>query len=896
MSDNIVGKVALGLTLNKKAFTNEIDNVAKYTENTMGNAFKKVGGLLAAGFGVTKLLQFGKECLNLGSDLAEVQNVVDVTFPHMTAKVNEFAQNAIEQFGLSETVAKQYMGQLGAMAKAFGYNEAAAYDMAEALTGLTGDVASFYNLSTDEAFTKLKSVFTGETESLKSLGVVMTQTALDEYALANGFGMTTSAMTEQEKVMLRLEFVTNALSGAAGDFSRTSDGWANSTRVLALRFNQLKATLGQGFINILAPLVQWINLLISKLQTLANYFLAFTKLITGKGGGSGVAGAMAATADSAGGLADNLAGASGGAGGLAGGLGRAADNAKKLKGFLAGFDNLTVLKSQDTSDSGGSGGSGGGGSAGGGGGLSAGDMDLGTGSIDTTGVDEFYEKVKAVFDKVVAFLTKNKAIILSLLSGIAAGFATFEIMMNWPRIVSGFSQMIAPLQWLGTAFEVLWTSITNGEGIFVGFQAVFGTAAGTAALVAIGVAAVTAALVYLYQISDSFRALVNDAVAGLFSILQSLYDSILKPIGSFLLDLFNTVLMPLANLLAKVFVKAVELIFSAVLALWNNVLVPVAKFLISVLAIAIQAIINVWEGWKPLIESIIQFLLDLWDHVLSPLADYVIGEFLNAFDSFGKFIEELIPSLTEIFQGFADFFAGVFTLDVDRAWRGITEIFRGFDTFLTTVFEKDYSNSFGKLGTVMNVFMKIIQTVWETIKELFDGAIQFIKGAFTGNWRSAWEGVVKIFGSIFEGLAGLLKGPINAVISIVNWAINRINGIGFDIPDWVPGIGGRSFRVNVPNIPMLAEGGYVGANQPQLAMIGDNKYEGEVVAPESKIYDQAKAAVDDSLLSNVAALLDVLYEILDAIRNLGIDVDPDVLIRIIDKRRRQNELARGGAV
>ena len=107
----------------------------------------------------------GGACL-LYTSLAEVQNVVDVTFPSMTKQVDDFAKAAADSFGLSETMAKKYVGTFGAMSKSFGYSESAAYDMATALTGLTGDVASFYNLSQEEAYTKLKSVFTGETLSL----------------------------------------------------------------------------------------------------------------------------------------------------------------------------------------------------------------------------------------------------------------------------------------------------------------------------------------------------------------------------------------------------------------------------------------------------------------------------------------------------------------------------------------------------------------------------------------------------------------------------------------------------------------------------------------------------------------------------------------------------------
>ena len=164
----------------------------------------------------------------------------------MSSGINSFAQTAITQFGLSETAAKKYAGTFGAMSKAMGLSESAAYEMSTAVTGLTGDVASFFNLSADEAYTKLKSIWTGETETLKDLGVVMTQTALDNYALNNGFGKTTKNMTEQEKLMLRYRYVMSSLSDAQGDFARTQDSWANQTRVLSLRFESLKATLGQA--------------------------------------------------------------------------------------------------------------------------------------------------------------------------------------------------------------------------------------------------------------------------------------------------------------------------------------------------------------------------------------------------------------------------------------------------------------------------------------------------------------------------------------------------------------------------------------------------------------------------------------------------------------------------
>lgn len=337
----------------KRQTTLAANHVERQTAK-MKKSFGGLGKVVASVLGVGAIVAFAKSCIDLGSDLAEVQNVVDVSFGKMSGAVDAFAKNAITQFGLSELTAKKYMGTYGAMAKAFGVTGEAGYQMSAAITGLTGDVASFYNLSTDEAYTKLKSIFTGETESLKDLGVVMTQTALDQYALNNGFGKTTAKMTEQEKVMLRYQFVMSSLADASGDFARTSTSWANQVRVLSLQFESLKATIGQGLINAFTPVIRVINTILAKLQTLAAYFKAFTVALFGDAGGSSdIADSMDSAAGSSGAVADNMD--------------KAAGAAKKMKEYTLGIDELNVLNPDE-----GSGGSGGG--AGGGGSLDFGDM------------------------------------------------------------------------------------------------------------------------------------------------------------------------------------------------------------------------------------------------------------------------------------------------------------------------------------------------------------------------------------------------------------------------------------------------------------------------------------------------------------------------------------------
>lgn len=398
------GSVIIDTRMDTTGVQNGVSAI-KQSFNGLGSTVKKIGLLIGGAFAVGKLVQFGKECVELGSNLTEVQNVVDVTFTTMSDKVNEFAKNAMTSAGLSETMAKRYVGTFGAMSKSFGFSESQAYDMSTALTQLTGDVASFYNISQDLAYIKLKSVFTGETETLKDLGVVMSQSALDQYALANGYGKTTSEMTEQEKVALRLAFVQKQLSAASGDFIRTSDSWANQVRVMQLQLQSLKATVGQGLINIFTPILKVINILLGKLATLANAFKSFTELITGKkssgqtsGSGAGLAGtdAIADTADQYGQAADNaekLADAN-------------KDNAtatkkanKETKNYLSSLDEVhkaTSTGSGSSSMPSSSGGSGGTGSSG----LpsSVGNVDYGNLAEGETALDKISDSAKKLAD------------------------------------------------------------------------------------------------------------------------------------------------------------------------------------------------------------------------------------------------------------------------------------------------------------------------------------------------------------------------------------------------------------------------------------------------------------------------------------------------------------------
>jgi len=374
-----------------------VDSMANHVNTSVGRmsgAFDRLGKMLASVFAIGAITKFTKSCLDLGSDLAEVQNVVDVTYGSMSNKVNEFAKNAWQTVGLSETMAKQYMGNFGAMSKSMGFTVDEAEKMSETLTNLSGDVASFYNIGQNEAYTKLKSVFTGETETLKELGVVMTQENLNQYALANGYGKTTDKMNQQEKVALRLAYVTQNLSAANGDFARTSNSWANQVRLLSLQFQSLKASIGQGLIAVLTPVINVINAIMGKLVAMANTFnsvlsaIGFT-ISGGSGGSGGGAGGIALGGATEG--IDNATGAMDNLGGATDKVGKKADKAKKQLEALMGIDEINKMKSNDDDSDDGSGGGGGVGS-------------IASPAIDTSATEDSLTALNEKVNKILAEL------------------------------------------------------------------------------------------------------------------------------------------------------------------------------------------------------------------------------------------------------------------------------------------------------------------------------------------------------------------------------------------------------------------------------------------------------------------------------------------------------------
>ncbi len=894
-----IGQIGLDLVVNEGSFRTQMSGIQ--------NLAKKAGAALAGAFAVKKLVDFGKSCLDLGSDLAEVQNVVDVTFPKMSAQVDKFAQSALKASGLSETMAKQYTGTFGAMAKAFGFNEQQAYDMGTALTSLTADVASFYNLSQDEAYTKLKSVFTGETESLKDLGVVMTQTALDSYALANGYGKTTAQMTEAEKVSLRYAFVQQQLSAASGDFARTSGSWANQVRVLKLQIDSLKASIGQGLINLFTPIIQAVNTLLGKLVTLANAFKAFTELITGNknsgssGGGSAqIAAAGTAATDASTGL-QNAADAANDTTSAVKKTGNAAQKAAKQMRSLMGFDKITKLSEPSESSSGDTGDSG---STPKGSGVSGGSLgspvDFGSLVTGEDAVSKLDKKWQKAFENMKKAIEPTTKALKNLWNNGLARLGKF----GWTALKDFWQHFLVPVgKWtMGTglprfinalndglmkvnfgkinkALAKLWDSLAKftvnvGDGLLWIWEKI---------LVPLGTWTVNEVVPRFLDTLRLAIDAVNSVLTALKPLFQWFWDNVLQPLAQWTGGVFLTVWDGINEAL-KAFsdwcannpgiIQNIAVIIGSFFAAWKiaSFVQQAAGFITAAFNIitSVKSIAGAFSLVKTGIGAVTTALGG--PLVIGIAAAIAAGVLLyKNWDTICKWATKLKSWVVDKTRGLRDGAVNAFNTlktncsnamsalvtSVKEKWNAIKTKFNEFKKWLASVFQTDWSKRFGFFGNVLNVFLSSVKTRIQGVKNIFNGLIKFIKGVFTGNWRQAWDGIKEVFKGAFESLTGLAKTPLNTVINIINDLMSRINSglsaiesafsFSYDFTNPITkkrhyGHYGLTLP-RVPTIPQLAQGGYVKPNTPQLAVIGDNRHQGEVVAPEGKLKEMAMAAV-----------------------------------------------------
>jgi phage-related protein len=785
------GSVIIDTRMDTSGVQNGVSAI-RQSFNGLGSVVKKIGVLIGGAFAIGKLTQFGKECAELGSNLAEVQNVVDVTFTTMSDKVNEFAKNAMTTAGLSETMAKQYVGTFGAMSKSFGFSESQAYDMSTALTQLTGDVASFYNISQDLAYIKLKSVFTGETETLKDLGVVMTQSALDQFALANGYGKTTSAMTEQEKVALRLAFVQKQLSAASGDFIRTSGSWANQVRVMQLQLQSLKATVGQGLINLFTPVLKVINTLLGKLATLANAFKSFTELITGKksSGQTGASGAglvgtdpMADTADQYGDAADN-------AEKLADATNDTADATKKAtkaaKGYLSPLDeinNYSTDKSVDSSSKVP-------GAPGATGGLAdkmkdaVQNVDYGKVAEGETVLDKMSKPLEKIIDR---FKQLAKLIAKGFWDGLGDYEPIFEgIKKDLDSIRKSLKDIFTDPEVTKAAnnfFDSYAYAIGQVAGSFarIGLTIAQNIIGGIEKFLSQNVQRIKNYLIDMFNIGSEIAQIGGNLAVAFADVFSVFGGETAQQITANLIGIFAEIGMALTETAAK---------------LGRDILNMIAQPFIDnkdILKSAIEGSLGVIETVTSSVLTVIQTLSDaisrLYDEHIKPFFDSIANGLSSIFETlitgYNTYILPVLQGLAEQFKGLLEGPLGDAILKIETFLGKLIDSLKLlWESVLAPLINWIIANLLPVVAKIIDVVgttaMKVIKSLIKIIGDVADtlsGIIDFLVGVFTGDWKLAWQGIKEIASGVWNLIKDVISGAWSAIKSIIKGALNIIKSV-----------------------------------------------------------------------------------------------------------------------
>lgn len=782
------GSVIIDTRMDTSGVQNGVSAI-RQSFNGLGSVVKKIGVLIGGAFAIGKLTQFGKECVELGSNLAEVQNVVDVTFTTMSDKVNEFAKNAMTSAGLSETMAKQYVGTFGAMSKSFGFSEAQAYDMSTALTQLTGDVASFYNISQDLAYIKLKSVFTGETETLKDLGVVMTQSALDQYALANGYGKTTSEMTEQEKVALRLAFVQKQLSAASGDFIRTSGSWANQVRVMQLQLQSLKSTVGQGLINLFTPVLKVINILLGKLATLANAFKSFTELITGKksSGQTGTSGAGLAGTDAIADTADQYGDAANNAEKLADATNDTADATKKAtkaaKGYLSPLDeinNYSTDKSTDSSSK----------VPGATGGLAdqmkdaVQNVDYGKLAEGETVLDKMSKPLKKIIDRF-------KQLAKLIAKGFWDGLGDYEPILD--GIKKDLDSIWKSLKDIFTDSEVAKAA----NNFFDSFAYAIGQVAGSFARIGLTIAQniiggiekflkqntqrIKNYLIDMFNIGSEIAQIGGNLAVAFADVFSVFGEETAQQITANLIGIFTEIGMVLTETAAK---------------LGRDILNMIAQPFIDnkdILKSAIEGSLGVIETVTSGVLIVVQNLSDaisrLYDEHVKPFFDSIANGLSSIFGTlitgYNTYVLPVLQGLAEQFKGLLEGPLGDAILKIE-AFLGklIDSLKLLWESVLVPLINWIIANLLPVVAKIIDVVgttaIKVLKSLIKIIGDVTDtlsGIIDFLVGVFTGDWELAWQGIKEIADGAWSFIKDVVSGAWEIIKTVTKGALSIIKSI-----------------------------------------------------------------------------------------------------------------------
>ena len=676
-----------------------------------------------------------------------------------------------------------------AMSNSLGVGSDAGKTMAMNLTGLVGDIASFYNITVEEANTAISAVYTGETESIKKLGIVLTEANLNAYAVSQGIKKTYNQMSQAEKVMLRYNYVMQASAKIQGDFVRTGGNWANQVRVLKEQWSQLLGILGKGLIAVLNPVVKALNSMLASLIAVAN---AMAKAF----GGTGIESSTGKVSSTVGDIAD-------GAGDVTSGFDDANASAKALKNTLAGFDELNVLSSPD---------------AGGGGVNIGGDVSTeGTGDLNelpeaessASKLADYLQQCKDILDKWIATIPKlqinfDKEKAIEDLKNI--GLNIWNTIAGWGTFVVSLAIEVANDLDIGKLANSFLSLIESATGLASAITD-----------------AVVPALQTFYQesgLKEIVKWIGEKFAQGMDGLADTLDDwaewfvQNKEQINTFAENLGKAV-KPIADIVIQIGDVAWT-IFAGVLSTINDLLMSICDSLINMdvdklrtLMLSLAGLGGAFGLAKSGAELFGISLLEIITHpgtaitsFFTLLHDVWLPALGVKFAEFGSVIKAPFVGLKGLIGSLATTFAPVLTA-MQTAYSSTVSAIGASSGVLTTIkgLVAGVGAGFKALWGILSAhpialiitaiiacitalanlwknseeFRQFVTDIWEnTIKPVFKGVADAVKDLWEQHLKPLWENSLK---PLFKQVGDAFKGLWDTISEVVGWVVGIIGGV-----------------------------------------------------------------------------------------------------------------------
>ena len=804
------------------------------------------------------------------SQYTEDLNLFTVSMGKYAEEAYNYAQKVSEVMGIDPAEWMRNQGVFNTIITGFGVAGDKAAFMSKNLTQLGYDLASFYNIDFESAMQKVQSGISGELEPLRRLGYDLSVARLEQERLNLGIDKSVSSMTQAEKSQLRYYAMMTQVTQVQGDMARTLENPANMLRVLRAELEQAARAVGNIFIPILTKVLPIAIAVASALQEIIAAIAALFG-VTVKSPKWG----------------DAIGSASAGSGAIADNMDSAAGSAKELKRYLAGFDELNVLPDQNQ------------GGSGSGAGVGGGDLGLDLPGYDflknavTTQIDEWKKKLEPL----VSFVKDNLKEILGLIATIGIALLAWKLSNNFLNGIMalktlGENGLSIPLTisagviLTATGFTIEFSGIKDaiekklnsfnfGEIILGGLTGtagagLLGKGIGQFIAKAFGESAVAKAITAGGGTISTglIGAAIGGIVAGIPMFVTGVYDAIMNGLNT-----LNGLLIPAGSTLAATGIGAI--IGTAI----GSVGGPVGAAIGALVGLAVGALtdlgILIYQKW----DEICAFFAPVAEwfniNVVQPISGFFSGLWTDIVKTFSPAVTWFSDLWKSVSQTFEDVFYNIGVL-VSGTWETIKIVWGivsdWFDTNVIQPVASFFSGLWDGISSWAIKSWNKISTVFSGIAAWFDAnVIRPIVGFFT----DLWTDITVIFGKVVGFFKGIINGVLSGLNSAISYAFGGINSIlrsirGFSIAGFTPFSGLR--EISVPQIPMLADGGFVDQGQLFIAREAGAEMVGSIgrrtaVANNDQIVEGITYGVREANDDVVTAIYAVAQQIIAEMRN-----------------------------